>query len=355
MRAMLLSAGKGRRLYPLTHLRAKAALPVLNIPLIQYALHYLRGFSIGDVVINLHHLPHSIKEAVSKGGMEVHYSWEEELMGTAGGLKKAEEFLSGDDSLVINSDILTDYDLRELISFHQQHKALATMVLCPNRNPARFTPIEVSPEGKILRIGYQAEGESAGSNLPYMFTGIQMLSPEFFRFIPQGCYFELARDVYRPLLQQEVPLYGLIMESFWCELGTPREYLEANLLLLKGDAIARGLWSRVAPLGKTIPQLCGAPPPLLGEGVTLQKNAQFEGGVVIGDGSVIGQNCRIKNSLLWEDCSVGEGSHLEVSIVTAGVKLPPESLVRNRIVVAQRRGIDLQKGEPMGENLAFPF
>ena len=355
MRAMLLSAGKGRRLYPLTHLRAKAALPVLNIPLIQYALHYLQRFSIEDVVINLHHLPHSIKQAVSTSGIAVHYSQEEKLMGTAGGLKKVEDFLSGDDFLVLNSDILTDYDLRELLSFHRQHRALATMVFRPNADPARFTPIGVSPEGRILRIGYQAEGESAGSHPPYMFTGIQMLSPGFFRFIPQGSYCELARDIYRPLLEQEVPLYGLIMEGFWWELGTPREYLEANLLLLKGDAIARGLWSRVAPLGKTIPQRGGAPPPLLGEGVTLQKNAQLEGGVVIGDGSVIGKNCRIKNSLLWEDCSVGEGSLLEESIVTDGVKLPPESIVRNKIVIAQGRGLDPQKSEPMGENLAFPI
>jgi len=352
---MLLAAGRGRRLHPLTHLRAKAALLVLNIPLVQYTLHYLSGFGIKDVVINLHHLPHSIKQAVSTSGIAVHYSWEQELMGTAGGLKKVEDFLSGDDFLVLNSDILTDYDLRELISFHRKHRALATMVLCRNPDPARFTPIEVSPEGRILRIGYQAEGESAGSNPPYMFTGIQMLSPEFFRFIPQGSYSELARDVYHPLLQRKVPVYGLIMEGFWLELGTPREYLEANLLLLKGDAPVGALWSRVGPLGETIPQLCGAPPPLLGEGVTLQKNAQFEGGVVIGDRSFIGDNCRIINSLLWEDCSVGEGSFIEGSILTAGVKLPPESLVRNRIVVAQRRGIDLQKGEPMGENLAFPF
>ncbi|MFB0518396.1 MAG: sugar phosphate nucleotidyltransferase, partial [Acidobacteriota bacterium] len=249
---------------------------------------------------------------------------------------------------------LTDCDLRELISFHRQHRPVATMVLRSNADPARFTPIEVSPEGRILRIGYQAERESAGSHPQYMFAGIQMLSPEFFRFIPQGSYSEL-RDVYHPLLQQKVPLYGLIMKGFWWELGTPREYLEANLLLLKGDASTGGLWSRVAPLGETIPQLCGAPPPLLGEKVTIQKNAQFEGGVIIGDGSIIGKNCRIKNSLMWEDCSVGQGSILEESIVTDGVKLPPESIVRNKIVIAQGRGLDLPKGEPMGENLAFPI
>ncbi len=355
MRAMLLSAGKGRRLSPLTQLRAKAALPVLNIPLIQYALHYLRGFSIRDVVINLHHLPHSIKKAVSKSGMAVRYSWEQELMGTAGGLKKVEDFLSGNDSLVLNSDILTDYDLQELIGFHRQQRPVATMVLRPNPNPARFTPIAVSPEGRILRIGYPAEGESAGSHPLYMFTGIQMLSPEFFRFISEGCYSELARDVYQPLLQQKAPLYGLIMEDFWWELGTLREYLEANLLLLKGNANTGGLWSRVAPLGETIPQLCGAPTPLLGEKVTLQKNAQFEGGVIIGARSFIGKNCRIKNSLLWEDCSVGEESLLQSSIVTDGVKLPPQSIVRNRILIAQARGLDLPQGEPMGENLAFPL
>ena len=352
---MLLSAGKGRRLYPLTHLRAKAALPVLNIPLIQYALHYLRGFSIRDVVINLHHLPHSIKQAVSTSGIAVHYSQEEKLMGTAGGLKRVEDFLSGDDFLVLNSDILTDYSLRELISFHQLHKPVATMVLRPNPNPAIFTPIEINQEGRILRIGYQAEREPAGSHPLYMFTGIQMLSPEFFRFILQGSYSELGRDVYRPLLQQKVPLYGLVMQGFWWELGTPREYLEANLLLLKGDASIGGLWSRVAPLGKTIPQLCGAPPPLLGEMVSIEKGVHFEGGVVIGDRCIIGKNCRIKNSLLWEDCSVGEGSLLEESIVTDGVKLPPESLLRNRIVIAQGRGLDPHKGESIGENLAFPF
>jgi len=351
MRAMLLAAGEGVRLRPLTHLRAKASMPVLNIPLIQYALQYLLGFGIKEVVINLHHLPHSIKEAVSNGEMKIHYSWEEELLGTAGGMKRAEDFLSGDDFLVLNGDILTDYDLKELISFHQKHRLLATMLLRPNPDPVRYTPIEVDPGGRILRIGDQGEGKTLGSSPPYMFTGIQMLSPETLRFIPQGSYAELVRDVYHPLLQKKVPIYGLIMEGFWLELGTLREYLEANLLLLKGNALRRGFWSRVAPLGEAIPQLC----PLLGEMVTLQKGLLFEGGVVIGDRGFIGQNCRIKDSLLWEDCSVGEGSILDGSILTTGVELPPGSLVQNHIVIARGKGVDLPRGEPIGENLTFPY
>ena len=353
MKAMLLAAGRGRRLRPLTNLRAKAALPVLNIPLIQYTLHYLKGFGIKEVVINLHHLPHSIKEAVSNGGMEVHYSWEEELMGTAGGLKRVEDFLSGDDFLVLNGDILTDYDLKGLMSFHRQHRPLATMLLRPN--PARYTPIEVDPEGRILRIGAQRKGENPGSKKHYMFTGIQMLSPEFLRFIPQGSHAELVRDVYHPLLQRKVALYGLIMEDFWLELSTPREYLEVNLLLLKGDALGRGFWSRVKPLGETFPQLCGSPPPLLGEKVTLQKGVIFEGGVVIGDKSFIGRNCQIKDSLLWEDCCVGDESLLERSILTDGVRLPPGSIVRERIVIARGREVDLHESESIGENLAFSY
>ena len=352
---MLLAAGRGKRLRPLTHLRAKAALPVLNIPLIQYTLQYLRGFDIREVVINLHHLPHSIKEAVSNSGMEAHYSWEEELMGSAGGLKMMEGFLSGDDFLVLNGDILTDYNLQQLISFHRQHKSLSTLVLRPNPNPARYTPIEVDSEGRILRIGNHGGEKTPGANTTYMFTGIQMLSAEVLSFIPQGSYAELARDVYRPLLQKKVPLYGLITEGFWLELTTPREYLEANLILLKREASERGFWSRVAPLGENIAQLYGAPSPLVGDMVILQKGLLFEGGVVIGDRSFVGWNCRLKDSLLWEDCSVGEGSILEGSILTAGVKLPPGSLVQNRIIIAQERGIELQQGEPIGENLAFPY
>jgi len=351
MRAMLLAAGEGIRLRPLTHLRAKAALPVLNIPLIHYTLQYLLGFGIKEVVINLHHLPHSIKEAVSKGGMEVRYSSEEELLGTAGGMKRVEDFLSGDDFLVLNGDILTDYDLKQLISLHQKHRPLATMLLRPNPDPARYTTIEVDPGGRILRIGDQREREVPGSQPPYMFTGIQMLSPETLSFIPQGSYAELVRDVYRPLLQKKLPIYGLIMEDFWLELGTPREYLEANLLLLKRGAVRRDFWSRVTPLGEAAPQLS----PLLGEMVTLQKGLLFEGGVVIGDRGFIGRNCRIKDSLLWEDCSIGEGSILDGSILTAGVELPPGSLVQNHIVIARGRGIDLPKGEPIGENLIFPY
>jgi len=139
------------------------------------------------------------------------------------------------------------------------------------------------------------------------------------------------------------------------ELSTPSEYLEANLLLLKGEPLVGGFWSRVAPLGETIPQLCGSPPPLLGEKVTLQKGVIFEGEVVIGDRCFIGRNCRIKDSLLWEDCSVGDESLLERSILTERVRLPPGSIVRDRIVIARGREVDLHESESIGENLAFSY
>lgn len=234
MKALVLAAGLGTRLHPLTQNTPKALLLVDGRPLIYYSLKLLQKHGVKDVVINLHSLGDLIRKEIGDGrkfGMSIRYSWEPEILGTGGGVKKAAQLLDGSDFFVLNSDILIDLNLKELRRGHKKTKALATMVVRERGSDSSFTPVWLNRSRGIVRIG----GEEAPKKgvKPYHFTGVQFLESSFPDLLPaeRSC---IIQQGYVPAIAQGKKVRGHLYEGYWNDLGTFDRLREAEQDLKTG-------------------------------------------------------------------------------------------------------------------------
>lgn len=353
MKAMVLAAGLGERMRPLTETRAKPSLPLLNRPIIIHTLAYLKRQGIDEAVINLHHQPESIRGLVGDGsrlGLKVHYSEEQVILGTAGGLKKAEPMLKGSGPFVmINSDFVTDCDLRAVVEAHTKAHAVATMVLTPRTAGTQYGVVEVGESGRITSIAGRssrkgARGASGASDQPrsdgahgFTFTGIHILEPSIFASIQPGVKFEINSEVYPALLEKDAVIMGFVHQGAWMEMGTPRLYLDGSLRFL-GDGMDASLTPIKVGEGIYIDQVTlpastiTAPPVLVGRGTTFATNCSLQGGVVIGRQCRIGQGCALRSTILWDGARLGDRVQLTDCIVTSGVFVPPQTSLSGRIL-----------------------
>ncbi|MFI5304571.1 MAG: NDP-sugar synthase [Nitrospiria bacterium] len=235
MKALVLAAGLGTRLLPLTQTNPKPLIPVNGKPLITYTLRYLKHYGISDIYINLHHLGEKIKNALGNGssyGVKLTYSEEPIILGTGGAMKKLEKAFGTSPFLAINSDVLTDFPLSHLIKFHQQHGGLASLVLREDFEADRFGPIEIDSSGRIRTI--LKKGDILFEHLKkLMFTGIHLINAEVLQSIPKDVFHSII-DCYIDLLLRGKPLYGLEMKGFWGDLGTLEEYGRITTLVTEG-------------------------------------------------------------------------------------------------------------------------
>src|SRR5512132_150296 len=234
MRAIVLSAGYGTRLWPLTEDRTKPAIPILGKPLVGYVAEYLAGYGIDEIVVNLHHRPESVRRALGDGsrfGVMLHYVEEPEILGTSGALDNTREFFERETFLAVNGKIITDIDLNAALETHRSANALATLVLLPNTRRERFSVVETE-NGRVKRFGGMP-GEDDRD--PLMFTGIQILEPRIFEYIPRGVFSHSTTDVYPQAIARGERIAAHVGEGTWHELSTLRRYLDISLALLKAQ------------------------------------------------------------------------------------------------------------------------
>lgn len=237
MRAMILAAGFGTRLQPLTDSIPKALVPVAGRPLIEYGLRFLGSRGITEVVINLHHLGEQIRAALGDGrryGLRITYSFEEQLLDTGGGIKKVQPFLDGDTFVVLNCDTIIDLDLEALVAVHRQTRAVATLVLRRDADAARYGVVETDASHRIRRLrGHPPAVE--GPLLPYMFTGLQVLEPRVFAFMPAEKPFSTTRELYPQMLHAGELLFGYIHIGPWMVVDDAEGMARATHALLSGQ------------------------------------------------------------------------------------------------------------------------
>lgn len=226
MRAMVLAAGRGERLRPLTDTVPKPMIPVAGQPLIFHTLTYLKNCGVQEVVVNLHHLGDLIQTYVGDGrqwGLRVFYSRERSLLGTGGGIQKAAQYLFQEAFVVMNADILVELDLREVLSFHRKNNAAVTMVLRRDPEVERYGVIETDGFGLVRQlVGRLSVGSGPWNRL--MFTGVHVLEPEVFAYMShQGSTFGII-DVYVAMLEAGERILGYEMKGFWTDLGTRARY-----------------------------------------------------------------------------------------------------------------------------------
>jgi mannose-1-phosphate guanylyltransferase len=231
MQAIILAAGLGTRLRPLTEKMPKALIPVGGRPLIHYSLGLLKKYGVRNVVVNLHYLGEQIERALGDGsqlGLNIRYSWEKKILGTGGGIRQAAAFFPQQPVLVMNSDILIDADLGALQRFHEKKKSIATMVVRPlnlTGDKDAPTPIFLSEEDRIVSIGKtpQVPGDQK-----VHFTGVQILEPGFLKRLPAEGESCLIQDAYQAALQQKENVNGYLYQGYWNDLGTPERYDQAK-------------------------------------------------------------------------------------------------------------------------------
>jgi len=232
MKAMILAAGFGTRLRPLTLTVPKPLLPVGGTPLIVWNLLLLRTFGIRQVMMNLHYLGQLIQEALGDGAqwdMEITYSYEPKILGTGGGLKAALDFFEKDPFLVINGDTLIDLDVQALINFHRERQGVATLVLRDDPDAERWGVVECDPCQRIYRITGLGVQKTA-HEMPMtrrMFAGVHVLDPGLLRDEPEGIPFSII-DTYTKALAHGSCLFGFVHDGYWSDVGTLECYAQAQ-------------------------------------------------------------------------------------------------------------------------------
>lgn len=331
MKGFILAAGLGTRLWPLTEDRTKAAIPFLGRPLIFYCVEYLASHGIRDIIVNLHHQPDSIQNALGDGsqfGVKITYSAEEQILGTSGALDRVRDSLLDDDFVVINGKIVTDIDLDLAISEHRTRRALATLVLKENAGREHFSIVEVDGRGRITKFaGFPdvAASQAATADAlrarrgmltkqeaaPLMFTGIQVLSPRIFEYIPRHRFSHSTIHVYPKAIAAGEAVIAHQTTGDWYEMSTLRRYLDASIRFLSKQ-------------GRSI---------------------------IAGQGCVIEESASVDQAVLWNDVRIEADARVRSAVVGDGVTIRAGSVIKRAVVVRREIVREIERGEISDDNL----
>lgn len=319
---MILAAGFGQRLFPLTIDRTKPAIPFLGKPLIGYVAEYVSKFGFNEFVVNLHHQPESVMRSLGDGsqfGVHIDYALEKpEILGTAGALDNARKYLQDDTFLIINGKIITDIDISKAVETHKKSGALATMVLKENPKFEKFT--EVFAEKGFVRgfdSGYPDKSaiRDPRSAIPLMFTGIHILEPRVFDYIPRGQYSDIVPVFYNPAIENGEKIAAHITGGNWFELSTIPRYLDISLAMMNG----RNVFS--------------------------------------GANCSIHDAANVSNSIMWDDVKIETGAKLNRTIIADGVVIKSNDTFENAAIVRAEMVSECgeipekaMKGEFIGDN-----
>lgn len=323
--AMVLAAGYGKRLRPLTTYYAKPALPLLGRPMIEYTLRKIARFGIREVVVNLHHRPETLDAALARASesLSVHRSFESEILGTAGGLKKVAELLGKGVFLLVNGDTISDFDLKRMAEVHARSKAQATLLLRPRPAGGGFSGIRVGKRGEILGIERGRE-----STAELMFAGVWLLEPATFELLsgePRGLEEELL-----PRLIEKRRAFGSIQDGRWITIDTPRRYWEASLTMVRDRLFEEDWGVRRRPHavvnGASARVLAGAD-------TRVEEGVRFRGTVILGARCHVAPGVKLENVVCWDDASIASGVSIANCVVTDGVVLPSHSELKDKVIL----------------------
>jgi NDP-sugar pyrophosphorylase family protein len=235
MKAVILAAGFGTRMRPLTDRVPKPLLPVGGHPLIYYNLFLLKKYGITDLLINVHYQADLLIQKLGTGadfGMRITYSKEPAILGTGGGIKNLQDLLGSGAFLVMNADILVDINLDRLVAFHQKKGGIATLALRSDPNVTQYGALDIDTSGQIRSIlGVPLQ---KGRFRKRMFTGIHVMETRILDFIPSGAFYSIT-DTYIEMLKKGEKLFGYSMTGYWADIGVPERYHKVNQQMREGE------------------------------------------------------------------------------------------------------------------------
>jgi len=334
---MVMAAGLGTRLRPLTYEIPKPMVPVANRPIIEHILRLLRRHGFGEVVANLHWFPDTIRDHLGDGsnaGVELTYSYEETLLDTAGGVWNVRDYLTGDDDsfVVMAADALTDVDLRALCEAHAAHDGVATMTVKRVPNVSEFGVVVTDAEGRVQ--GFQEKPDPAEALSELANCMIYAFRAEIFDYFPDPPHVDWAKDIFPILLDNDVPFYTHTVERYWNDVGSLGELLQGNLDCLDGAVELEMAGELVtAEADPASPDEGG----LAEERAGLPAGTAIDGQVLVGKDVRVGDGVRIDGPVvIGEGARIGDGARIKESVLLPGAEVPAEGLLAGSI--AGRRG-----------------
>jgi len=341
---MILAAGFGTRMAPLTEERAKPALRLFDIPLIAWPMACLAAHGVRRLVVNLHHLPQTLEPELVRFsrqlGLELHLSLEEgPILGTAGGVGQAADLLLGDNPdtmLLLNSDTLFLGDLTAAGEAHRATGREASMLLQPRPAGGRYGLVQTTAAGRVVSIAGRPEPNQPPAG-EWMFIGIHFFQPALLGRIPAGQASDINVDIYRTMIRQGAAVGGIVAEGAWLDFGTPRQFLHSTLHLLDAAAGSGGALPLVPPgIFDSVGQLYRGPGTRIPPETRLSRT-------VVGAQCRVAAGGRLDHCLLMEDCRLGREVVLEDCLVGPGTEIPDGFEARGRLL---SRGAD---GKPPAE------
>jgi mannose-1-phosphate guanylyltransferase len=336
---MILAGGLSTRLYPLTKLVPKPLVPVAGVPNAAHLVRYLKAYGFDEIAINVHYLADAIVATLGDGshfGVKLHYSYEPELLGSAGGVKNIEAFFGDETFVVIGCDDLTDLRLDRLLALHHERDAIATIGLVECDEVDQYGVVLLDERAKI--VGFQEKPPKGTERSKLANTGVYAFSPAIFQHIPAAEFYDFGKQVFPSLQAAGASFYGFDAGgAYWADIGTPNEYRRASYDVVRG----------IVRIPDTSPNGID-PSARLGDGVTIEGPVRLGADVRIGDGvSIVGPSVlddrvriepgvRLARSILWEGATIGAHADLRDTIVGCNFNVLPQSVLENALVAMDK-------------------
>jgi len=321
MRAMVLAAGVGERMRPLTEWLPKPLLPIANRPVMGYVLQHLARHGFTEVIANLHYQGERIVDCFAEGaawGVNLTYTYEEKLWGIAGGVRRCKDFFGDDTFLVIGADDLTDIDLTALLAAHRQAGAIATIGLVEVQDTSQFGIVVTKEDGRIARFVEKPKHDPPSRTAN---TQIYLFEPEVFDFIPPDRVYDFGFDAFPAMVDAGAPFYGFKIPGYWRDIGSFADFLAAQCDVMEervkvdvpGQKLAPGIW--------------------VDEGCVIHPEATLRATLALGKGCRVGRKaCLGGGTAIGEGVRVPAASSLEKTVVLPGAKLPRAAKISHAVV-----------------------
>lgn len=350
MKACIMCGGEGTRLRPLTFERPKPSIPILNKPSVVHLIERLADEGFTDIVITLGYMAEKIEEQLGDGriyGVHIDYVYEDQKLGTAGGVKNAEKYLKGEPFLVLGGDHVLNLNLRELYRFHERTDAKVTIALLSIDDPREFGIADMDVNNRIHRFLEKPGPGEIFSNLAS--TGIYMCDSDILDMIPENQAYDFARDLFPKLLKKGDKINGLLARGNWTDVGSPAAYRQAQrwmLAELPGTLIEGRFTTKDARING---------PLHLGHNVSVGSNSAIVGPIVIGENTVIGDNVLIgPYTTIGSNCKIDDDTRILSSYIFNDVNIGKNtnvsgSIIDNRTVVGNN--CSLENGTVIGPDV----
>jgi mannose-1-phosphate guanylyltransferase/phosphomannomutase len=334
-----MAGGEGSRLRPLTVSRPKPMVPIVGRPVMEHILTLLKQHNIRDVVVTVQYMASAIEDYFGDGGqlgLRISYSREETPLGTAGSVKNAEDVLT-EPFLVISGDALTDFHLADIVKFHKDKKSVATLTLAHVSNPLEYGVIITDEAGHITNfLEKPSWGEVFSDTIN---TGIYVLDPMIFSYIPAGRQYDFSQELFPRLLREGKPIFGYIAEGYWCDIGNLATYMQANADMLSGQVklpipgVDQGgrIYTEEGVQIADDAQIFG--PAYLGRDAKVRAGAIIHGPSVIGPYTIVDARAQIDRSVAWNNCYIGERAELRGALVGTSTSIKSRAVMFEGTVV----------------------